>query len=366
MNTSRFFKPARFVLFFTLLLAAACDQHSDTGKNITLPDAQPAASLSDPAVSPNTTATGLFYPALGWPLNVCGKWLGQSSPHGCYLSGYYHIGFDMMNGAGSPVYAISRGTVVRVSLNGWGSGNVALLIRHTLEDGTEYVALYGHIVTSLREGDRVSGGVEIGTVGYWSGGNHLHFGVLPNTAIPASNLGMMPNSSWPYTNGFVDPLNWIDTRRSKCENGTAERYRPRGWLPLHPNGSLLQVWGDPTVYVLVGGYRRAIPSVERLHELYGPGRGFDFRDVITISAEEMNRYPRGADVSGPLPLDRWREPDGRLIRQQGSGEIAIVSDNGFRRPFSNVKAFLALGYTFCNVAEVTDYYSYPLGAIISE
>lgn len=364
---TRYVRLSRYAcsLLFVAILASCSDITRPEVKAIASPES-PRHSLSDPAVSPNTTATGLFYPALGWPLDVCGKWLGRSYPNGCYTSGYYHIGFDMMNNQGSPVYAISRGTVVRVSTGGWGTGNVALLIRHTLEDGTDYVALYGHIVTSLVVGDRVSGGVEIGTVGYWSNGNHLDFGVLPTTYIPASNLGMMPNTAWASPNGFVDPLNWIDTRRPKCENGTAERYRPAGRLPRHPNGSLLQVWGDPTVYVLQSGLRRAISSVERLHELYGSGRGFDFRDVITVSADEMNQYPRGADVIDPLPLDRWREPDGRLIRQQGGGEIAIVSDNGYRRPFSNPKAFLALGYTFCNVAEVTDYTTYPLGAIISE
>lgn len=331
------------------------------------PQAEPISSLSDPAASYVQTSTGFFYPTgTATFSSTCGIWLGRDINNGgCYgvTPGKYHIGYDMMTAFGQPVYAISRGTVVHRG-TGWEYNNVGLGIRHTLADGTQFTALYGHIHSTLQVGDRVSGGVEIGTIGLSDGGNHLHFGIIPSTSLPGGpSWGALANSYWPWTNSFVDPLHWITSRTPKCENGTAEHYRPGGTYPTHPNGSLLQMPGDGTVYVLQGGYRRAIPTPARLWELYGPGRGFDFRDVITISSGEMAGYPRGADVSGPLPYNGRNEPDGRLIRQWGGSEISIVSD-GYRRPFGSAKAFLALGYTFCNVANVSDYYSYPSGAAI--
>ncbi len=313
------------------------------------------------------TGTGFFYPTgmSSFPY-TCGTWLGRDPANGgCYLPEYYHIGYDMMYGLNNPVYAIAPGTVYSVSPNNWGTGNVGLLIKHTLSNGSEFLALYGHITTNLVAGDRVTGGVEIGRVGYWSNGNHLHFGIVPNTTPPSNNLGAMPNDSWPSTNGLTDPTGWITSNTPKCTNGTAERYRPYGNLPLHPNGSIVQVYGNPAIYVLQNGQKRMISSPQRLWELYGPGRGFDFRDVVIISQAEMDRYPRGADVIDALTGNGRSQPDGRLIQQWGGAEVSIVTDNGTRRPFTG-QAFLNLAYQFCNIAGVSDYYSYPVGSTVTE
>lgn len=359
----------RLALTLCLLLSglAAC---TDSITPPSIRSAKPRFSLSNPDVTGNRTSTGFFYPTGTSDFGQsCGRWMERdefSIPKGCYFQGYYHIGQDMMKGYGLPVFAISRGTVEEVSLNGWGSGNVGLLIRHTRSDGVQFLALYGHIITSLQKGDRVSGGVEIGTIGSWSNGDHLHFGVRPNTTIPSSNWGRMPNSAWADSNGFVNPVNWITSYAPKCENGTAERYRPGGTLPVHPNGSLIQRADSATIFVLQNGTRRAISSPQVLWTLYGAGRGFDFRDVITVSPAEMSAYPRGADVTSSLPGNGRSEPDGRIIQQAGNPEISIVTNNGTRRPFASLKAFLALGYTFCNVAYVSDYYSYPTGSAITQ
>jgi hypothetical protein len=312
------------------------------------------------------SGTGFFYPtgtsSFG---STCGTWLGRDSYNGgCYYAGSYHIGFDMMTAYNMPVYAVSPGTVVAKSTNGWEGINVGLLIKHTLSDGTQFNALYGHILTNLNVGDRVHGGVEIGRIGAHSGGNHLHFGVTSSSSTPPSPWGAMPNSSYPGTNGFVDPLNWITTRAPKCENGTSERYLPFGGAPVHPDGTLIKTAASGTVYVLEGNVARPISSAQRLWELYGPGRGFGFQDVITISQQEMNLYLGGAVVNDPLPYNGRSQPDGRLIKQSGSGEISIVTDNGTRRVFSG-QAFLRLGYSPCNVAVVSDYNSYPRGADIT-
>jgi hypothetical protein len=314
------------------------------------------------------TGTGFFYPT-GIASNqfaaTCGTWLGRDRANGgCYTDGYYHIGQDIMANYNTPVYAVANGVVTYRSTNGWGTGNIALVVKHTLSDGRQFLAWYGHITTNLQAGALVSGGTEIGRIGIWSNGNHVHFGVVPSTVMPATNHGMMPNSSWASTNTFTNPITWINGNTPKCGDATSQSYRPGGAMPYHPNGTLIRTASDPTVYVLQYGYKRAIPTAQRLYELYGPGRGFDFRDVIMIAADEMASYPRGADVTAALPNNNLHEPDGRLIRQRGGTEIALVSDNGYRRPFSSGKAFLNLGYLLCNVATVDDYYSYPLGGSI--
>ncbi|HEX8089020.1 MAG TPA: hypothetical protein VF762_09220 [Blastocatellia bacterium] len=116
-------------------------------------------------------------------------------------------------------------------------------------------------------------------------------------------------------NGAVDPLNWINTRTPKYQKGSSVRYLPGGWTPAHPIGTLIQVAGDKTVYVLWRGQRQPIASVNVLWELYGPGRGFDFRDVIVVSNAELNSYPLRAAVTSAPPGNGRNQPDGRLIQQ---------------------------------------------------
>ena len=163
------------------------------------------------------TSTGFYYP-LGrntWS-HGDGSWLARDTAHGGnYFDNYYHIGEDMLtinNSLGDSVYAISAGVVTNIGTQGFGSGNVGVVIRHKLNDGSEFLALYGHVHTSKNVGDTVAAGEPFATIGYWSYGNHLHFGIHPSTQIPNSNWGMMPNSAWDSANGFVNPVDWITTK----------------------------------------------------------------------------------------------------------------------------------------------------------
>jgi hypothetical protein len=158
------------------------------------------------------TSTGFYYPTgTSFFNNTCGTWLGRDPANGgCYFDGYYHIGFDIMADENSPVFPIADGIITHKSVNGWGTGNVGIVIKHKLSGGSEFSALYGHITTNLDVGDEVTGGVEFANIGYYSDGNHLHFGIHPGLTMPSTNWGLMPNSSWPDTNGFVDPINWIE------------------------------------------------------------------------------------------------------------------------------------------------------------
>lgn len=168
-----------------------------------------------PVLGQATTGTGFYYP-LGrstWS-HGCAGWLARDSDHeGCYFSGYYHIGEDMMASVGDNVYLIAKGKITYTSSNGWGSGNVGLAVLHKLSDGTEFMALYGHVRNvQIPSNVEYPAGTVLAKIGPYDYGDHLHFGIRPGNSMPASNWGMMPNSSWPSTNGFENPINWIETK----------------------------------------------------------------------------------------------------------------------------------------------------------
>jgi hypothetical protein len=363
---------------------------------------------NEPKISFEKTSLGFYKPlgTVGTP-SSCGSFLGQDTDHGgCYkFSGTYHTGMDILASYGSPVFAIASGVVADVNTSPtWGPGLVAVMILHTLNDGTQFIALYGHVVSGLQKGDLVSGGVQFAYVGHYEPGNpgndHLHFAIHPNPTPPTNNLGNMDYSHWPggtvtsvknlvetsesqanfITNGFVDPADFINganepwgasNRPPTCQNGSSERYLPGGQIPIHPDGTIVKIKGNDTAYVLRSGQRLAIPDRQTLNTLYGFGRGFDFRDLITISPQELSLYEDGGVVRSALPNNGRNEPDGRLIRQWGGVEISIVTQyngqDGFRMPFATGSAFLNLGYAECNVAGVSDYgpgYPPPSGLVV--
>jgi hypothetical protein len=118
---------------------------------------------------------------------------------------------------GGRIYAIADGEILYASSgtdSEWGEGNIALALRHRLADGTAFLAIYGNIRSSLTLG-QVAGGQPLGTLGlaYDRGepAQHLHFAITTSTQRP-SIWGTTPCSSWPDTNGFVDPIDWIQTK----------------------------------------------------------------------------------------------------------------------------------------------------------
>jgi hypothetical protein len=363
-------------------------------------------SQADPAVGNESqitftkSSTGFYFPT-GVPdtqyPKLGGTWLGRDAKNDwdgppSYNDDRYHIGFDIKADYGAPVFAAAAGRVVYRSTNWNNDGttnNVGIGILHTLNDGSQFVAFYGHIHSGLQIGDVVTGGVQIGTVGHWLNGSvyvdHLHFGIKPGydylAGLVSPNLGFMENTFWPngvtagqinanpaaytnITNGFVDPIAWIKSHTPACQNGSSQRYMPGGQIPIHPDGSIVKVKTNDAAYVLRGGQRLLIPDRQTLNTLYGFGRGFDFQDIVTVSPQELSQYEDGGVVRSALPSNGRNEPDGRLIRQWGGIEISLVTkyngQDGFRMPFATGSAFLNLGYAECNVAGVSDYNSgYP-------
>lgn len=197
------------------------------------------ASVGIVSASP-VTPTGFFYPVGDDNLHVsgCGRWLTRPAPDGCYpSSGVYHIGVDIMADKETPVRAIADGKVVNhigVSSQAFGAGNLALLVEHESVEGGNSLFLYGHVQIEGAKGigADVKAGEVIGKIGYWSGGNHLHFGAIDpslNDAINVSSYGRWPNEKYGvsengyFDNGFIDPIYFIAHYGAKNSVSCAEQ-----------------------------------------------------------------------------------------------------------------------------------------------
>jgi murein DD-endopeptidase MepM/ murein hydrolase activator NlpD len=102
-----------------------------------------------------------------------------------------HTGIDLRGWTGTPVYAVTSGTVIKAKNSGDGFGK-DVRIRH--DNGM--ISQYAHLHSiKTRYGRRVRKGQLIGTVGStgYSTGPHLHFGVQQNGrwVNPSTNLRMV-------------------------------------------------------------------------------------------------------------------------------------------------------------------------------
>ena len=208
----------------SLLLIIAILTSCSPGGNQTQVTPTPTAQSQFPDCE--ATDTGFCWPT--GKMVDDGNWLADScswSGNDDYFAGLYHIGTDILGDEGDMVYAITNGKVFRISSgedSGWpgikvGENNKGVLVKHKLADGSEFLALYGHIVTSVKEGDVLTAGQAFAEIGpYDISKPHLHFGIRPNTTVPQTNWGRMkcPQPPGPITNanGFVKPIEWITTK----------------------------------------------------------------------------------------------------------------------------------------------------------
>lgn len=210
------------VLFFLIAaFISACDppgfHPTDKGN---LPEtATPTKQVID---SDKMSPTGFYWPTKHNP-EVMMPYLAS----GCegkepliYSAGTYHTGVDIKAAFGEEVVAIADGIIYDVSLGGWNKDgsevNKGVLIKHKLIDGSEFVAIYGHVITEFVRGKTypVKAGEKIGTIGDWGNQDHLHFTI--STIVPAKDpYGIMPcpkNDEDFDPNGTEDPIVWLDTK----------------------------------------------------------------------------------------------------------------------------------------------------------
>jgi murein DD-endopeptidase MepM/ murein hydrolase activator NlpD len=350
----------------------------------------------DPAQAPNQ-------PEFKLPLPESKDWLLSVEVGGKYYAGgrdTNHAGrskyaLDFLNNTAQDgelegrldvdILAAASGTVVEV-VDGWDQDRNCKCFGNyvKIDHGSGYTTIVGHlkkgsIPLNIFKGRPVARGQKLGVMGTSgnSSGTHVHFEIRYNnegdtqsTILDQVMVDGMRMIDYKVGN-TKNPTYYQSTNTAFCGNGDSERYQPANGIPIHPEGTLIKVPDDgtessKTIFVLRDGIRRPIANPQVLWELYGPGRGFDFRDVITIAQDEMGQYPEGEIVSSPLPNNDPFEPNGRLIRQRGGSEISIVTGYKFRRPFSTEAAFLGLGYLYCNVATVDNYKDYDAGPFVEE
>lgn len=192
-------------------------------------------STAEGQSSPKRTSTGFYWPTgtdslgnyAGWLYDGC-PW--SQHPYGTYDSNLYHIGWDIQANVGDPVYAVADGEVIGISsgpFSGWpynatdvkSKDNIGVLVKHQLADGTDFIAVYGHIIANVNQHDHVTAGKPFGKIGPYGEQSHLHFGIRPGTSTDGDLGRMTCPQQKPQngidgvpTNGFVDPIAWIKTK----------------------------------------------------------------------------------------------------------------------------------------------------------
>ncbi len=136
-----------------------------------------------------------------------------------------HSGVDLLAPVDTPVFAVADGEVLHVAGPGqefgWGDGLVALFVRHESAPSGAYVAVYGHVVSSLRPGNPVRAGQTVAVLGRYiehlegdrtvEYPSHLHFGVHPGAEMPGGPAGFTPDPMCDAgaTGGFVAPFAFL-------------------------------------------------------------------------------------------------------------------------------------------------------------
>ena len=135
----------------------------------------PAASSDAAAPSSTTTTSGAAAPLakgsyrIGAAFGATGSW------------SRYHTGQDFAASSGTPVYAVTSGTVISGNVGSW-AGNYVVI---RAADGSS--TLYAHMSgTDVKVGQQVTAGQKIGNVGSTgrSFGAHLHFEYYPSGVTP--------------------------------------------------------------------------------------------------------------------------------------------------------------------------------------
>ena len=140
------------------------------------PSAPSAPSAPSSPSSPVVRFTGGLTCPVAGPVSFVDSW-------GAPRAGHTHVGVDMMAGYGTPVVAITSGTITYAAYDGSG-GNMIFL---SGDDGNQY--WYMHNQDNLVTGGHVSAGQQIATVGDTGnavGTPHLHFEYHPGGGAPVN------------------------------------------------------------------------------------------------------------------------------------------------------------------------------------
>jgi hypothetical protein len=133
----------------------------------------------------------------------------------------YHLGEDASASAGTEVYAVGNGKIMRARIQ-TGYGGI-YIIEHSLPNGEKFCSLYAHLnfaSFTKSEGDEVGAGKYLGKIGTTSqnGGwsEHLHFGIYK---------GEYPNEPDEYICG-----DWIFSGYNACQSVLNNWCKPTSFI----------------------------------------------------------------------------------------------------------------------------------------
>jgi len=112
-------------------------------------------------------------------------------------------------------------------------------------------------------------------------------------------------------------------------------------LPMTFREGTLVTGADKTVYWVEHGQKRPIKSAEIFE-----GLGLRWENVLTVPPEVLDSLETGPEINS---LER--HPDGALLKTAGD-ETVFRLENGQKRPFNTVQAFLSWGHTWEQVVTV--------------
>ena len=144
---------------------------SGTSSNSSTVRSDAAASSSTPAVNGAAAPLAKGSYRIGAAFGATGSW------------SRYHTGQDFAASSGTPVHAVTSGTVVSGNVGSW-AGNYVVI---RAADGSS--TLYAHMSnTDVKVGQKVTAGQKIGNVGSTgrSFGAHLHFEYYPSGVTPGN------------------------------------------------------------------------------------------------------------------------------------------------------------------------------------
>lgn len=152
---------------------------------------------------------------------------------GVFRSQYdkYHAGEDWWvtrgrSNFGKPVYSIGYGRVTYAEPLGWGRDQGVVIVRHIFNDGSTILSFYGHLdppSVTLRAGECVTRGQQIGEIGKPRTAPHLHFEIRSHMPTEPG-----PGYWWedPTTAGWEPPSQFIWTQRLTSAPGVLWVHEP--------------------------------------------------------------------------------------------------------------------------------------------
>lgn len=300
--------------------------------------------------------------ALGFPIKA-NWWSLTNFDFGGYYENFsgYHLGVDTYvskTAVGTEVFSPCSG-IVRVSDNqtfgGYGANNSAhpnyrgyvLVIECQLESGQRFTALLGHVQggsinynAKTHQGlaplnSLVYKGQYVARVAsYWNGlgyssdWHHLHFGI---------RLGEFHSSRVAdYVQGYATSgWNSTHTKHNEWQNPTQFILANSQQHTWHPDGALLQIYGQSKIYQVLNQRTHHI-TTQTVFEAHN----FDWDKVVYVSEDEFNCYPVGDFDIDWAPIRRIYVSAGRYFLH----ELLCGSCAGVVYPFASEIAMRSWGY----------------------